>query len=165
MKNLLVSVSTAGGLVAASLLGLGTGASAQQGPYGWGPGYAQGGGWHFMNRFAAVDQDQNSVVSAEEAAANVEYVFNVMDGDEDEVLAFEEYMSVRMGPGPGHNLSRQQAMQARKEARFKTMDADGNGEVSKLEFMKAGEVRFAASDLDGDGQVTPWEFRASRTRF
>ena len=165
MRNCLVSLVAAAALTAASVLGASASALAQQGPYAWGPGYAPGGGWHFMDRFAAVDQDQNGVVTAEEAAANVEFVFIVMDGDEDESLTFDEYMSVRMGAGLGRNIARQQARQARMEARFKSIVADQDGVLSKLEFMRAAERRFAASDHDGNGEVTPWEFRASRTRF
>ncbi len=177
-------VITSSALIATiSLLSGGASAVAQQwsspcGPgHGWqqGSGYFQGqwdgsgsgasGGWQFAGRFVTIDQDQDGVVSAEEAAGNAELMFDVMDVNEDENLVLEEFMSVRMRSGAGYNPTRQQANQTRKADRFKAMDVDENGRVDKQEFMAAGEKRFQASDTDQNGQVTPWEFRASRWRL
>ena len=178
-------------LAAASLLAGGAYAVPQQGPYpcgpgygwqqgpayfqgqwtgrGYGPGYGfgggPGGGQQFMGRFGTIDQDHNGVVTAEEAAGNIEVVFNLMDWNEDDRLTYEEFMSVRMGPGAGYNSLRTQAALAEKERRFQDMDTDEDGQVDRWEFVKAGEARFLASDADEDGEVTPWEFRASRWRF
>jgi hypothetical protein len=52
-------------------------------------------------------------------------------------------------------------MQARRAARFEALDADGDGTVTKAEFMQAAEAHHAAADADSDGRVTPWEHRRS----
>lgn len=135
---------------------------------GMGQGYARGAnpdaGYNFMPRFMAVDVNEDGVVSPEEAAQNVEFVFRKMDTDEDESLTPEEYISVRMGPGYHLNPDRQQAMQMLKKSRFEAKDTDKNGVVSQQEFLNAGKIQFKASDADKNGTVDPWEFRSTRYR-
>lgn len=134
--------------------------------WGWGggpgPGMMQGQG--MMGRMAAIDTNNDGVISDDEAASQVEAVFAAMDSDDDGDLTEEEYMSVRMGPqfGQGLNEARQKAMQERKKERFVEMDPDKNGKVSQAEFIAGGKARFQAADTDKDGKVTPWEFRAQR---
>jgi Ca2+-binding EF-hand superfamily protein len=133
--------------------------------WGWGNGSGQHmmmGGRGFMGRMAAIDNNNDGVISDDEAAAQVESVFAAMDADDDGELTEEEYMAVRMGPGfgQGRNAERQKVMQERKKARFDEMDADKSGKVSKPEFIAGGKARFEAADTDKDGKVTPWEFRA-----
>ena len=136
--------------------------------WGWGngPGGGQGMmmGQGMMGRMAAIDGNHDGVISDDEAAAQVENVYTLMDSDDDGALTEEEYMAVRMGfgPGQGRNEARQKAMQERKKARFGEMDADKDGKVSKAEFIAGGKARFMAADTDKDGKVTPWEFRAQR---
>jgi Ca2+-binding EF-hand superfamily protein len=136
--------------------------------WGWGngPGGGQGMmmGQGMMGRMAAIDSNNDGVISDDEAAAQVENVYAEMDADDDGELTEEEYMAVRMGfgPGQGRNEARQKQMQERKKARFGEMDADKSGKVSKAEFIAGGKARFLAADADKDGKVTPWEFRAQR---
>jgi len=118
-----------------------------------------------LEQFGMMDQNEDGVISADEAAAWHESVFFAMDANDDGALTFEEYMAVRMGPGAGLNSARQQAMQARKEARFKEMDTDSDESVSKAEFMAAGKARYEASDTNKDGKVTVWEARSQRRAF
>lgn len=134
--------------------------------WGWGggPGSGMMQGQGMMGRMAAIDTNNDGVISDDEAAAQVEAVFAAMDSDDDGELTEEEYMSVRMGPrfGQGLNEARQKAMQERKKARFVEMDPDKNGKVGQAEFIAGGKARFQAADTDKDGKVTPWEFRAQR---
>jgi hypothetical protein len=134
--------------------------------WGWGrgdgPGLMMGRG--MSGRMAAIDTNDDGVISDDEAAAQVESVFLAMDSDDDGELTEEEYMAVRMGSGLRRDKERQKMMQERKKARFAEMDADKNGMVSKAEFIASGKARFEAADTDNDGKVTPWEFRAQRWR-
>ena len=123
------------------------------------------GGYGMMQRFGAIDQNDDGTVSAEEASANVEHVFTTMDANEDGVLEMDEFMAVRMGFGRGWNKARQEARQESKKARFAEMDSDNDGKVSQAEFIEAGRKRYAEADTDKDGKVTPWEFRAQRRIF
>jgi hypothetical protein len=138
---------------------------------GWGPGSGMGwgrGSGGMMGRgmdapgrgrFTAIDENEDGIITAEEAASAVDQVFTAMDADDDGALTKEEYLAVRMGPGEGWNPERQAARQAAKEARFGEMDNDKNGSVSKAEFIDGGKAHFEAADADKDGKVTPWEFR------
>lgn len=139
--------------------GPGYGHMHEYGPgYRMGPGRGQGRG--FM-MFGTIDQNEDGVITADEAAARWESVFAAMDSDGDGALTEDEYMGVRMGPGSGwgpHHEGRQES----KRARFKTMDKDEDGKVTKAEFIDGGRAQFESADADKDGKVTPWEFRATR---
>ena len=43
---------------------------------------------------------------------------------------------------------------------FETLDADGNGEVTKAEMQAAADARFASADTDGDGFLSVEELTA-----
>lgn len=144
-------------------LGLVTGTAYAQ-CNGQGAGAGQGGQM-MLQRFGAIDGNNDGIVSDDEAAAQVENVFAAMDADDDGELTMDEYMSVRMGPGAGLNAERQKLMQERKKARFGEMDSDKSGKVSKAEFIAGGKARFQAADTDKDGKVSPWEFRAQHWQW
>lgn len=137
---------------------------AQGGWFGWpgrrGEGREDGPG--FLQRFEAIDANDDGRISDDEAAAQRESVFLAMDADDDGELTEEEYMTVRMGPGEGRNEERRKQREEQKRSRFKPMDVDTSGKVSKGEWMTAGKARFAAADGDKDGVVTPWEFRSQQ---
>ena len=57
------------------------------------------------------------------------------------------------------NPARQQRRQEAKEARFDEMDEDGDGSITKAEFMTLAENHHMGADADGDGRITPWEHR------
>ena len=146
------------------------------GPGMMGEGRGMRGGQRFMQRFVAIDVNEDGKISDDEAAAMRESVFYAMDADDNGELTMEEYMGVRMGPGAGNGAghddddgeNRPRRMEGKrqqaKKARFEPMDADKNGTVSQAEWMTAGLERFKAADADGDGTVTPWEFRSNRHR-
>lgn len=110
-------------------------------------------------RFASVDENDDGIVSAEEAASHADLVFTAMDADDDGVLTLDEYLIVRLGPQLGTNPAREAQMLARKQARFDPMDADGDGQVSKQEFMSAAEAEHGAARELGGGQATPFGYR------
>lgn len=115
-----------------------------------------------MNRFATVDGNQDGTISADEAAAQSESVFEQIDADGDDSITEEEFMTLQMGPGAGRFQAHVNRRMERKQARFQDMDQDDDGTVTKEEFFAAAESRFQASDGNQDGQVTPWEFRMAR---
>ena len=136
--------------------------------WGWRNGVGSGSapkwmrGGDITGRMRPIDLNNDGVIGDDEAAAQVEAVFAVMDADDDGEITEEEYMAVRMGSGARHNGARQKAMQDRKQERFVAMDPDRNGKVTQAEFIAAGKTRFLEADSDKDGKVTPWEFRAMR---
>jgi Ca2+-binding EF-hand superfamily protein len=125
----------------------------------------QGQGAMMRERFDSIDENGDGAIAVKEAAAWHDIVFVTMDADDNGALTFEEYMEVRMGAGAGKNPERQQARQEQKAARFPEMDANGDGTLSRQEFMAGGESHLMAADSDGDGQVSFEEFRDQHRKF
>lgn len=126
--------------------------------------FAQGGGQGMADRFQALDADGDGRLSAVEAAEWQETVLVAMDADEDGQLTREEYMAVQMGKGadPDQRGPRYEEKQAEKDAAFTQMDDEGDGLVSREQFLEAGAKNFIKADADGDGYVTMPEFIAAR---
>jgi hypothetical protein len=61
------------------------------------------------------------------------------------------------GDGKGHG--------PRGAKMFEKLDADGNGSVTKDEFMKAQEEHFAKMDANGDGSFTKEEAEAMHAKM
>jgi hypothetical protein len=117
----------------------------ERGPYGMMRRGPRGRG------MAMLDRDDDGVITAGEAAAEHEAMFEAMDDNGDSVLDKDEFMS--MAPrGGGRGMHR--------EDRFAELDADDDGNVSKGEYMAGAEKSFKAADADDDGRVTVWEYRA-----
>ncbi|WP_428410095.1 EF-hand domain-containing protein [Hyphococcus sp.] len=78
-------------------------------------------------------------------------------------FTLQEYLAVRLGPGPqgSSNTLRQQQMQERAELRkterFRVMDGDGDGVVTRTEFMKFGNLHYLDADANDDGKLTEKE--------
>lgn len=125
------------------------------------PASAQGPG-RGLQRFESIDTNDDELISSEEHTAWQESVFTAMDADASGDLTEAEYMAVRMGPGPrpGGRGLRAAERQARKKKRFHEMDSDGDGKVSKDQFMAYGDKRFKEADTDESGTLTFEEFRA-----
>lgn len=110
------------------------------------------------------DRDRDGVMSGGEHEGWAQDVFGAMDANRDGRLSREEYMGVRMGPGPkaGISTQRQAQMQERAEhrktLRFQVMDSDGDGLVARGQFMAQSRSDFADSDQNDDGKVTVQEF-------
>ncbi len=71
------------------------------------------------------------------------------------VMAHAEHKDGHDGPPPAE---KQEPMKMR-------LDTDGDGAVTKAEFMKAQEERFADMDADGSGSVSAEEMKASWDRW
>ncbi len=53
----------------------------------------------------------------------------------------------------------------RKGKMFEKHDTDGNGVISKDEFLKGAEERFSKMDADGNGEVTKEEAKAAHEKM
>lgn len=139
---------------------------------GWGPGMmppgaGMGGGWPGMGggmmgggtMMAAIDADQDGAVSAEEAAAHAEFMFEAMDADQDGALVAGEMGGGRMDMMRAMNPAMSEVMQDRHAAHFAAKDGDSDGKITMAEFLAAEKAQYDAADADGDGKVTPWELR------
>ena len=126
-------------------------------PYGYGPnmmgpsGDARAAG---QARRDLVDANDDGAVSAAEAAAWHEGMFNAMDANNDGVLDIDEFVAAA-----GQNRGYRQ--QEKRAERFREIDGDNDGNVTQAEFMAMGKSRFEAADGDGDGRVSVWEWRSA----
>lgn len=136
-------------------------------PHGGMGQWGQGGGWGMQGGgmrgpgIRLVDANGDGTVSADEAASMAEAMFDRMDDDGDDRISREEFLDL---PDRPMMPDRMQAMQARREARFKAMDRNGDGFVDHDEWVAFHRDRHQAADLDRDGKVSPWEFRSAMRR-
>lgn len=111
------------------------------------------------DRVRAHDQDRDGRIGRQEFDAWHSDAFARMDADGNG-LTREEYFSSRLGAGPygASNSSRKQTMQERallrKTERFRVMDGNGDGVVTRTEFMKFGELHYLEADANDDGQLS-----------
>jgi len=104
----------------------------------------------------AVDADRNGMVSADEAAAFADMMFDRLDSDGDESLSRDDFMSM-----PGGTGRPMPAAASRREEHFKQMDSNNDGNVDHGEFIAWHQARYKAADINKDGQVDPWELRTA----
>ncbi|MFZ7092319.1 EF-hand domain-containing protein [Primorskyibacter sp. 2E233] len=127
--------------------------------------FAQQGqpGAHFVENW---DLDGNGSVSLEEAVERRGDVFTTFDADEDgflddaEYTLFDEARATDMEGQGGHG---QGNMQNAAEGMEKALnDVDGDGKVSRDEFIGQAEVWITSMDLDKDGVITTKDFAMRR---
>ncbi|MBV2358860.1 EF-hand domain-containing protein [Thalassococcus sp. CAU 1522] len=118
-------------------------------------------GAHFMENW---DADADGQVTLAELQDKREQVFYMFDSDEDGMLDAEEYRmfdetraldmqnnAANAGRGPMRRLSDGLQLAAN--------DTDGDGQVSRDEFLTRSADWLARIDIDGDGVVTLADFR------
>lgn len=119
-------------------------------------------GSHFVTNW---DADSNGAVSLQEATTRRDDIFTTFDADEDGKLSADEYdmfdqarandrAQLKAGKGNGHGkgMGEEQGMQRAFN------DTDGDGSVSRDEFMARVPGWFAMMDGNGDGSVTTDDF-------
>ncbi len=116
-------------------------------------------------KFAAMDTDQDGFLSAAEHEADHNDKFKLFDGDGSGAFDVDEFLAVRMGPGPkeGGQGKKMQKMQMKKKQKFAKMDADGSGDVTLAELQAFSDAKFLMVDTDQDGSVSFAEFKAHKS--
>lgn len=144
---------------------------------GSGPGIGHGPGGRVFEMFRKIDTNGDGLISADEASARREKVFQSLVGKDSDSLTADKFLvsgdkasakKVSKPSKDGHKGFQElgyTGLQARKKQVFKTMDRDNDGKVTKEEFVAAGKKRFEESDLDKDGHLTAWEFSQQHQRF
>jgi Ca2+-binding EF-hand superfamily protein len=130
----------------------------------------RGGAW-MMKRF---DADGDGMISLREFQAAGDAMFARLDADGDGRVSAEEWAAAgsgwgranagrrgqpEAGAGPRaegraeHRAERAERMAHYRAARFASIDADGDGYVSRAEFDDARMARFNALDVNGNGVI------------
>lgn len=123
-------------------------------------------GGHFVTNW---DADGNGAVSLDEATTRRGDIFTTFDADEDGKLNAEEYdlfdqarandqAQMQEGKGKGKGKGHGKGMAEENGMQRAFNDTDGDGLVSRDEFMARVPDWFAMMDSDGDGAVTTEDF-------
>jgi Ca2+-binding EF-hand superfamily protein len=104
-----------------------------------------------VERLKAADTDGNGMLSRQEAAAlpRIAERFNAIDANGDNQITFEELRAYHQA-------------QRGKHAGGKSADANGDGKVSRDEFLARAAARFDSLDANKDGVLTADEMKAGR---
>lgn len=114
-------------------------------------------GQHFFENW---DLDGNAEVTLEELSERRGNVFLSFDADDNGILSAEEFelldearASHHASEGKGHGKGGGEMME------LSANDTDGNGEVSREEFMAQSAAMLGALDENADGVVTSADFK------
>ncbi len=111
-----------------------------------------------QDRLRQHDQDRDGRISQGEFRQWHDNAFATIDSDNSGGFTLQEFQRVRLGPGPqgaGRNRQRvEERALLRKTERFRLMDGDGNGVVTRSEYMNFGELNYLDADTDDDGRLT-----------
>ena len=112
-----------------------------------------------MGMMKMLDADGNSMVSAAEADTYYGSLFDVLNKDGDDSLDAKEWT----GPSKNSKLDLTTggyARELRSMKMMKVMDADGNHEVTRDEFLTHHKNVFGMQDKSADGQIDAQEWVA-----
>ena len=112
-----------------------------------------------MGMMKMLDADGNSMVSAAEADTYYGSLFDVLNKDGDNSLDAKEWT----GPSKNSKLDLTTggyARELRSMKMMKVMDADGNHEVTRDEFLTHHKNVFGMQDKSADGQIDAQEWVA-----
>jgi Ca2+-binding EF-hand superfamily protein len=107
-----------------------------------------------MRDFNAIDSNKDGRVSTSEHETFSKAVFARIDTNRDDKITVEE-VNAAAGIISGHNANAQQLNAA---YRIRRHDTNGDGVISKTEFLAAAVARFRAMDADSNGELTQQEF-------
>ena len=137
-------------------LGLAVPALAQPAPPAPAPTAAPGGPGGMMMR----DPFGDATISRKDAEAQAAARFTTLDADKDGVLSPAELAAARPAR-PGGEARRPGRDGPRGGGMMRIMDANGDGKVSRDEFITGSLRRFDMMDADHDGQLTKAERQAA----
>lgn len=100
------------------------------------------------------DTDKDGQISAEEAAAKAEKKFGEIDADKDGKISLDEMDKYREAEKLEREAKRAEREEAMKKKYREKIDPDGDGHVTKEEFLKNASERHTKMDADGDGKVS-----------
>jgi EF hand len=117
-----------------------------------------------QDHIRAHDRDRDNRINRPEFEDWRTSLYGQLDADGNG-FTLEEFHALRFGPGPyasndpqQQSLMREQA-NLRKTERFRIMDGNGDGRITREEFMRFGEYAWLEADTDDDGRLTLQEMQ------
>ena len=110
--------------------------------------------------FQQLDRDRNGTVSSNEFAVTRRIDFSRLDRNRDGFIDRREFVDLR-SPRGGKASERARQVRKLRANRFRALDADRDGRVSRSEYARFGRRLFARLDRNGDKRVTRKEARLS----
>ncbi|WP_417622524.1 EF-hand domain-containing protein [Parasphingorhabdus sp.] len=116
------------------------------------------------DRLRTFDRDRDGSINRSEFHQWHDSSFEALDSDGDGGFSLQEFQAVGLGPGPmgSASLQRQRSeerAQLRKAERFRVMDGNDDGTVSRTEYMKFGELNYLDADTNDDGKLSYGELQ------
>ena len=121
---------------------------------------AQTDGRTIMTVFRFQDRNGDGFVDRGEFRRARAARFDRMDANRDGKVTVTEFSQQRAGDRRRLAVlttspkSAPEMLEAAAEQAYRELDRDGDGAVTRAEFMEAGEARFAQTDRDGDGRIS-----------
>lgn len=118
-----------------------------------------------QDRLRTFDRDRDGAIDRSEFQQWHESAYDAINAGGNDGFSLQEFQAVRLGPGPmgsGSGLQRQrnqERAQLRKTERFRLMDGDGNGIVTRTEYMNFGELNYLDADANDDGKLSYGELQ------
>ena len=109
-----------------------------------------------------IDGNNDGAINADEAAAYLEWMFRRRDINGNGTLSPREFAAVEKTGPNDTNKARMRAESRRIAQYWAGTDTNGDGRVTKAEFMALAERRFKEMDADGDARISPFEYRAAK---
>ena len=107
------------------------------------------------------DRDHDGRISLKESAGAALILFGAIDTDRSQLISAHELLSVAMNDVAALKISNSDDQtRSLVQARFQTMDIDGDNEISLPEMLAVTEMVFEAADRNADGFVSEDELSA-----
>ena len=108
--------------------------------------------------FRDVDTNHDGAISVSEAMDYQGRVFAVFDANKDDSLTVAEFLGERVG-ATAFGFFARETLELKKD-RFVLWDQNGDGILSRTEFIAGGLIAFARADRNGDSKLDENEFKA-----
>lgn len=106
---------------------------------------------------AEMDADKDGAVSAEEAEARATQKFEEIDTDKDGSVSLDEMDKYREAEKAKREAEMKKHEDQMKQKYRAKVDPDGDGKITKEEFVKSAAEHQKKMDVNGDGKVTKEE--------
>ena len=111
-----------------------------------------------QDRLRQHDQDRDRRISQNEFNQWHENAFNVIDIDNSGGFSLEDFQRVRLGTGPQGSARNRERVedraQLRKAERFRLMDGNSDGIVTRAEYMNFSALNYLDADANDDGRLS-----------